>query len=402
MTIWHKSPKRISIQGKVDGAREDYTDGVDNSKNLEEAVFTLKEDGLEALYKEAPKILGLKDTKILKGETFDGQKLNELITDLRATDSIDGVYENKVIVGETSQLNEVPNGTIVIDPTSVNTDKVGMYEVKYTVTNSNDRTTRKSSTVVVYDKPTINEANTRIELNSVENRDEAIKERLKEAVSVTDDDDELYKKETKLEVLSQDVNPNREGSYTARYRATDMYGEVTEKNVTISVTRTINVSVPTTIPFQVVTNLTNENADEFISGVMKVQNNNTSDVNVSIKSFTRQESTITKNKNYEELQIVDPNSFENWDNISEENSMTKMALGIYNKEGLVVDSDLQLTEQEPLWLKEGMQSIELGVLNRATDLNTPYTSKLSFTSKHGKNFKGGTSRGKFSLVFRFE
>ena len=403
LTIWHKTPSRISIKGNVSGAREDYSNGVDNSKNLEEAVFNLTETGLEAVYKEAPKILGLKDTKILKGDLFDRQDVEALITDLRATDSIDGEYENKVIVGETSQLNAVqPAGTIVIDPTSVNTNKVGMYEVKYTVTNSNDRTTRKSSTVVVYDKPTINEANTRIELNSVDNSDEAIKERLKEAVSVTDDDDTLYKKETKLEVLSHNVNPNVENTYTAKYRATDMYGEVTEKDVNISVTRTINVSVPTTIPFQVVTNLTNENADEFISGVMKVQNNNTSDVNVFINSFTRQESTITKNKNYEKLQIVDPNSFEDWNNISKEDSMTKMALGIYNKNGLVVESGLQLTEQNPLWLKEDMSSVKLGVLNRATDLNTPYTSKLSFTSKHGKNFKGGTSRGKFNLVFRFE
>ena len=61
-----------------------------------------------------------------------------------------------------------------------------------------------------------------------------------------------------------------------------------KKLINIQVSRTINVSVPTTIPFQVVTNLKEkedddgEDLDPFISGVMKVQNNNTSDVSVSI------------------------------------------------------------------------------------------------------------------------
>lgn len=69
-----------------------------------------------------------------------------------------------------------------------------MYEVSYSVTNSNDGTTRKSSTIVVYDKPTITESSlSRIELNSVEHTEEAIINRLKEAVIVSDDDDTLYK-----------------------------------------------------------------------------------------------------------------------------------------------------------------------------------------------------------------
>lgn len=58
----------------------------------------------------------------------------------------------------------------------------------------------------------------------------------------------------------------------------------TEEVINITVSRTINVSVPTTIPFQVVTNLKKkedddgEDLDPFISGVMNVKNNNTSDV----------------------------------------------------------------------------------------------------------------------------
>lgn len=421
LTIWHYTPNRVSIKGPIENQREDYSDGIDNEKNLTEAVFTLTENGLEAAYKEAPKITGIKDTKILKGGSLD---LDNLIDELEAKDTIDGKYEDKVIIGDAIQFSNVSSdiriidpksvntisettarrGTLLIDLTSIDTDQVGMYEVSYSVTNSNDRTTRKSSTIVVYDKPTITESSlSRIELNSVEHTEEAIINRLKEAVIVSDDDDTLYNKTTKLEVLKQNVNPNEEGIYNVDYKATDLYGEETVKTIPIQVSRTINVSVPTTIPFQVVTNLKDKTTDEFISGVMKVQNNNTSDVNVYIQSFTRQESSFTtKTRSYKNLEIVQPSEFEDWNSLSSEDTMTKMALGIYNKEGLIVDRNLQLTKESPLWLYEDISTVKLGVLNRAQNLANPYTSKLSFTSKHGKNFIGGTSRSKFNLVFRFE
>ena len=421
LTIWHYTPNRVSIKGPIENQREDYSDGIDNEKNLTEAVFTLTENGLEAVYKEAPKITGIKDTKILKGGSLD---LDNLIDELEAKDTIDGKYEDKVIIGDATQFSSVSSdiriidpksvntisettarrGTLLIDLTSIDTDQVGMYEVSYSVTNSNDRTTRKSSTIVVYDKPTITESSlSRIELNSVEHTEEAIINRLKEAVIVSDDDDTLYNKTTKLEVLKQNVNPNEEGIYNVDYKATDLYGEETVETIPIQVSRTINVSVPTTIPFQVVTNLKDKTTDEFISGVMKVQNNNTSDVNVYIQSFTRQESSFTtKTRSYKNLEIVQPSEFEDWNSLSSEDTMTKMALGIYNKEGLIVDRNLQLTKESPLWLYEDISNVKLGVLNRAQNLANPYTSKLSFTSKHGKNFIGGTSRSKFNLVFRFE
>lgn len=421
LTVWHYTPNRVSIKGPIKNQREDYSDGIDNEKNLTEAVFTLTANGLEAVYKEAPKITGIKDTKILKGGSLD---LDNLIDELEAKDTIDGKYEDKVIIGDATQFSSVSSdiriidpksvntisettarrGTLLIDLTSIDTDQVGMYEVSYSVTNSNDRTTRKSSTIVVYDEPTITESSlSRIELNSVEHTEEAIINRLKEAVIVSDDDDTLYKKTTKLEVLKQNVNPNEEGIYNVDYKATDLYGEETVKTIPIQVSRTINVSVPTTIPFQVVTNLKDKTTDEFISGVMKVQNNNTSDVNVYIQSFTRQESSFTtKTRSYKNLEIVQPSEFEDWNSLSSEDTMTKMALGIYNKEGLIVDRNLQLTKESPLWLYEDISNVKLGVLNRAQNLANPYTSKLSFTSKHGKNFIGGTSRSKFNLVFRFE
>lgn len=409
LTIWHKIPKKLLIKGEIQGKREDYSDGVDNSKNLEDAVFRLTETGLEAVYKEAPKITGVKDARVLKNEDLN---IEQLIDELRARDNVDGDYSEKVIIGKNTQSKTYPTGTIIIDPTSVNTNKVGVYEVTYSVVNSNNRTARRSSTVVVYDRPTITETSlSRIELNSIDSNDEdAIISRLKQAVIAKDGDDELFGKETKLEVVEHNVNPNLENIYEVTYKATDLNGEETEEVINITVSRTINVSVPTTIPFQVVTNLKKkedddgEDLDPFISGVMNVKNNNTSDVSVSIKSFTRVESNTTKNRNYDRLEIVAPNSVSNWNTLSADESMKKISLGIFNKEGLYVNSnlDVELTKDQPLWLLENMDEIKLGTLKRATNLSNPYVSKLSFTSKHGKNFKGGSSKGKFNLVFKFE
>ena len=409
LTIWHKIPKRLLIKGEIQGKREDYSDGVDNSKNLEDAVFRLTATGLEAVYKEAPKITGVKDARVLKNEDLN---IEQLIDELRARDNIDGDYSEKVIISENTQSKTYPTGTIIIDTTSVNTNKVGVYEVTYSVVNSNNRTARRSSTIVVYDRPTITETSlSRIELNSIDSNDEdAIISRLKQAVIAKDGDDELFGKETKLEVVEHDVNPNLENIYEVTYKATDLNGEETEEVINITVSRTINVSVPTTIPFQVVTNLKKkedddgEDLDPFISGVMNVKNNNTSDVSVSIESFTRVESNTTKNRNYDRLEIVAPNSVSNWNTLSADESMKKISLGIFNKEGLYVNSnlDVELTKDQPLWLLENMDEIKLGTLKRATNLSNPYVSKLSFTSKHGKNFKGGSSKGKFNLVFKFE
>ena len=88
--------------------------------------------------------------------------------------------------------------------------------------------------------------------------------------------------------------------------------------------RTINVTVPTKLPFQVVTNLMpdeNGNIENngFVSGVLKLKNNNTSPVKVSVESFG-------KKADSGKLEIVDPKSCD-WDNMNEQDSMTKMALG---------------------------------------------------------------------------
>ena len=415
LTMTHRTPKKLLIKGNIEGARENYYDGVDNSLNLLEAVFKLTPNGLEAIYKSAPRIMGVMDKKVLKGTEINYEELKRSVT---ADDSIDGPLTNQ----------------IEFDYSDVNINVVGLYEAIYTVTNSNNRTARKSSTIIVYDMPKIESTNkTIIELDSIDNKSEAINEYLKKAVRATDEDDSLYERETILELLSNDVNPSIEGNYKARYRATDLYGNSTEKEINIQVVRTINVTVPTKLPFQIVTNLIpNEDGsqenDQFVSGVLKIKNNNTSPVRVKVESFA-------KKVNSGELEIVGPNSCD-WDNMSEQDSMTKIALGIYIKDKSLTQSNYN-EPSNPLWLSTNKQNSntgnpdfpedseepslrtgtieefigdnvnvinkELGVLPaKETGSDTPKEASIGFTSKHGKNFIGGSVTGKFELIFKFE
>ena len=417
LTMTHRTPKKLLIKGNIEGARENYYDGVDNSLNLLEAVFKLTPNGLEAIYKSAPRIMGVMDKKVLKGTEINYEELKRSVT---ADDSIDGPLTNQ----------------IEFDYSDVNVNVVGLYEAIYTVTNSNSRTARKSSTIIVYDMPKIESTNkTIIELDSIDNKSEAINEYLKKAVRATDEDDSLYEREIILELLSNDVNPSIEGNYKARYRATDLYGNSTEKEINIQVVRTINVTVPTKLPFQIVTNLIpNEDGsqgnDRFVSGVLKIKNNNTSPVRVKVESFA-------KKVNSGELEIVGPNSYD-WDNMNEQDSMTKMALGIYIKDKSLTQSNYN-EPSNPLWLSTNKQNSntgnpdfpedseepslrtgtieefigdnvnvnvinkELGVLPaKETGSDTPKEASIGFTSKHGKNFIGGSVTGKFELIFKFE
>ena len=415
LTIYHKTPKKVLIKGKVENAREDYSDGVDNSLNLTEAVFTLTENGLVATYKSAPQIMGMIDIEVEKGKDINYEQLKQSVS---AKDNIDGPITN-----------------IQYGSENIDTSKVGMYEFTYTVTNSNRRTTTKSSTITVYDKPTIatNDKAT-IELNSVTN--EEIKDYLKTAVVASDDDDKLYGKETKVEVESNNVNPNEAGTYEATYVATDLYGRSTTETKKIQVVRTINVTVPTKLPFQVVTNLmpsgdstVDETTNGFVSGVLKLKNNNTSPVKVSVASFA-------KKADSGELEIVNPDDY-NWNELSDEDSMKKMALGLYIKDNSLNESKYN-GSSNPLWLSTNKQNSddtanpdspgdsqepssrtgttedtnanevnvinqELGVLpRRATRDSEPAEASIGFTSKHGKNFIGGSVTGKFELIFKFE
>ena len=416
LTISHTTPKKVIIKGNIKGAREDYSDGVDNSLNLTEAVFKLTATGMEVTYKSAPKIMGILDKEVIKGGEIDYEELKSSVS---AKDNIDGIITKSIEFGDEN----------------IDTNEIGMHEFTYTVTNSNHRTTTKSSTITVYDLPEIKKNDkATIELNSIDDSEEAIEDYLKTAVDVSDDDDKLYGKETKLELISNDVKPSKEGVYKARYKATDLYGHSKEETIDIQVVRTINVTVPTKLPFQVVTNLmpsedkdstVDETTNGFVSGVLKLKNNNTSPVKVSVASFG-------KKANSGELEIVNPNDY-NWNELSDEDSMKKMALGLYIKDNSLNESKYN-GSSNPLWLSTNKQNSDtanpddsqepssriganedsngdkvnqintkIGVLPaKETGSDKPKEASIGFTSKHGKNFIGGSVTGKFELIFKFE
>ena len=124
--------------------------------------------------------------------------------------------------------------------------------------------------------------------------------------------------------------------------------------------------------------------------------------------------------------------------MNEQDSMTKMALGIYIKDKSLTQSNYN-EPSNPLWLSTNKQNSntdnpdvpedseepslrtgtieefigdnvnvnvinkELGVLPaKETGSDTPKEASIGFTSKHGKNFIGGSVTGKFELIFKFE
>ena len=99
---------------------------------------------------------------------------------------------------------------------------------------------------------------------------------------------------------------------------------------------------------------------------------------------------------------MSPDTYSDWNSLSEEETMTKMALGIYNKLGF---NNANLTEDSPLWLSSTMNITDplyIGQISKSTSIASPETGKLSFVSRHGNKFIGGRSKAKFRLVFEFK
>lgn len=387
ITVWHRTPKNLSIKGNIINQKEDYSDGIDDEEYMTHVAFKLTEGGMKSIYMAPPTIEGVKDKVFHKGDEINDNQLKENVT------AID--VEGRDLTNSINMIHDI------------DTEHAGLYDITYSVTDSNDVSASVTSTVQVQAKPEIyvNRGRETIELNSLTNlTEEELDARLKDIVTVFDEEDDEFNKTVKLELVYNKKNmidsTQLGGTSTVRYRATDSDGNQTERDVLVTIIRTINVSVPTVIPFQVVTNLKNkeneESSDQFVSGILKLKNNNTSDVKVSLKSFNKQ-------ANSGDLELVDPRTDRtNWDTLSSDETMRKMALGMYHKSGLNNTEGAIPSKENPLWLTSGMTEQKLGTLPRATKISEPYEAKLSFTSKHGKNFKGGTARGKFDLVFKFE
>ena len=466
----------VNIEDSADEdlKKENYSDGIQNKRNLTEVRFYLNKGGQPGIFPvrvEAAKITGADDIDVLQGSRFN------LKEHVEATDS-DGTIltGNMTVTGDNNLARNIDSNW------DLNTSRIGLYYAKYEVQNRAGIKTTVYRNIRVYTNATLALRDTSQKIVMEQGAyptDESKKAFLKQFVlaqdpeAIGDNAAEINQKLTdKIDVDVSNIDIETPGNYNITYSVINDYGKESKLEASVSVVRTINVSVPTTLPFQVVTNLLNTDdttntQDPFVSGVLKLKNNRTSDVRVSIKSFTKEDSSG-------ELNIVNPSDVTNWDDLSKEESMSKMSLGIFVKSGFKDEAsnpgigedsnpgsgsesnpdnstpgtsepstpspdgstsggassedgasggtggDLGssedtnqdttsrtandvLNERNVTWLvpNETTKTF-MGILPRAESLETPSEGKLSFTSKHGKNFIGGTYKGKFKLVFKFE
>ena len=476
----------LRLTGKVeigedadeDLKNEDYSDGIQNKKNLTEVRFYLNKDGHPGIFPvrvKAATITGAEDIDVLQNTRFN------LKDHVKATDS-----DGEVLTGSMTVTGDNTLARSVNDNWDLDTSRIGLYYAKYEVVNKEGIKTTVYRNIRVYTNATLALKDSDEEIVMEQGAyptDESKKAFLKQFVLAQDpeaisaDADEINQKLTdKIDVDVSNIDIETPGNYNITYSVINDYGKESKLEANVSVVRTINVSVPTTLPFQVVTNLLNTDditntQDPFVSGVLKLKNNRTSDVRVSIKSFTKEDSSG-------ELNIVNPSDVTNWDTLSKEESMSKMSLGIFINSGFKdetntpgtggdsnpgsgsesnpdnstpgtsepstpspdgstsggassedgasggtgggTEGDLGSSEdtnqdstsrtandvlngRKVTWLvPNATEETFMGTLPRASSLETPSEGKLSFTSKHGKNFIGGTYKGKFKLVFKFE
>lgn len=474
---------------------EDYSDGIQNKKNLTQVRFYLNKDGNKGITPvrvPAATIEGADDIDILQRTGENGESIYfDLLDGVKAIDSNGSILTAQIqVTGEDGTTLRTASNRTQLD-----VSRIGLYLVKYEVTNAEGIKTTVYRNIRVYTNATITLKNPNENIVMEQGgyaTTEAQVQYLKQYATAQDiDTNPPVDISDKINVDVSKINIEQPGKYPVVYSIVNSYGKTSTLDTYVYVTRTINVSVPTTLPFQVVTNLIDKEADPFISGVLKVTNNNTSDVRVTIQSFQKEGEG--------NLEIVDPDTYDDWSTLTEAESMSKMALGIYTKSGFKEqinnnpdngtnqpdedttpgdggeeqnpdsgdstpdngsqtpdtdtgtvenpnvngstdtnesDSELALrsragsdsdesspgnsnddSEDEtgtkpndtPLhrditWLipSENQLNKFMGTVPRATSLTEPSVARLSFTSKHGKNFIGGTFKGRFRLVFRFE
>ena len=336
--------------------------------------------------------------------------------------------ENTTIFNKDTSNEGTIDANSEIDITEFNYmfDKSGIYNIEYTMTDSWGRTTTEYKTIQVYGSPEIdpkkdvvqNETtgedgekigNVTVELNSMKDNIEAYMESyFKSLVSISDVEDD--DKDLKVEIEGE-VNPKEVGIYPVNYKVTDTHGNITTYKINVNVVKTIKATVTTDIPFQVVTNLLNENGttenikDRFVSSKIRIKNNNpNSKMEVYVKGLSKSEG---------ELELVNPNDT-NFESLDKFESLRKMALGVYfeskssemendespqeNRSGesldesdeeSSIDNTKVFTKDSPLWLTVGMSEVKIKTMNQATGSK----SETILPSKNDANDGSGEENG---------
>ncbi len=391
--------RNMKIYGNINKSANRNLENVDFSGEIKdvayfnESRFYFTENGLALVYNEAPVFSGLNDIVLLSGDELKPINLKEGVQ----------VYDDNTTNIQYSIQDA--SGREIENTESYKPPSLGAHEIYYVSTDRLNRTTKEPRFIWLQSASQINVKNESLltvqEANPDLQTDDAIMQYLIDLVMVSDEEDDANNNPIKITEnnIEGTFKPNEPGAYPIKYTVQDSDGNITEETFNINVVRTINVSAPIYIPFQVVTNLI-KNPDDptsvqdpFVSGIMKVSNNYLTNVEVYVKEFTKQSDTG-------ELEIINPNKFNDWNTLTASETMRYMALGIYNKSGF---ENTSYNENEPLWLETNgnKNNTYIGRLPKATDLITPNIAKLSFVSKHGNKFIGGNTKGKFNLVLEF-
>ena len=388
--------KNMRIYGNVDKSLNpnlsniDFSDEIKDASYFNESRFYFTENGLSLSYNDKPQFTGLTDVVLLN----DGTESVNLIEGVEVSDDNTPDIEYEI---------QDSDGNIISNVENYVPSTLGAHEVYYVARDNLGRETREprfiwlqaASEIRVRDENLLTIQEARPDLQT----EDAIMEYLINLVTVYDVEDDLNGIPINIteDNIKGTFNPNIPGVYPITYRVQDSDGNISEETFNITVIRTINVSVPTYIPFQIVTNLIRDpnNMDvapePFLAGVMKISNNYLTNVDVYLREFSKVSDTGG-------LEIVSPNRFSNWDELTEEETMKYMALGIYNKSNF---KNSTYTKDSPLWLGNNSNEEYIGTLPKAASLDSPNSAELSFVSKHGTKFIGGTSKAKFNLILEF-
>ena len=422
-------------------SKVDYREGAKNADNLNNVRFYFIDNSenqnqpiLMPVYNEAPEITGINFQRVPVNTSYD------LLQGVVTSDQIDDALNKKVKLvikctelginktitqnankvtssnGIRSIFSRTTNSTNSNDNTNlfnksnsseetIATNEVrnitefnymfdtsGIFNIEYTMTDSWGRTTTEYRTIQVYGSPEIdpkkdvvqNETTEQgekvgtvtVELNSMKGNIEAYMESyFRSLVSISDVEDD--DKDLIVEVTGK-VEPDKVGTYPVNYKVTDTHGNITMYKINVNVVKTIKATVTTDIPFQVVTNLLNENGttenikDRFVSSKIRIKNNNpNSKMEVYVKGLSKSEG---------ELELVNP-SDTNFESLDKFESLRKMALGLYFIESTNVgDEDIRegenselptettkvFTKESPLWLTTDMAQTKITTMNEAS------------------------------------
>ena len=398
----------MRIYGELDQSSSpnevDYTKEVKDINAYNASRFYFTKNGLALDYNQAPVFHGIEDTVL-----FSGENAIDLREGITVTDDNTPNIEYKITTE--NNVTEQNYDTIPTLEDMYATDKVGAQEIYYVAKDSRNRITIAPRFIWVYARSQItvpDESKLIVqEADPSLRTPDAVYDYLIKMVKVTDEEDDAAAGgpgkgiTVTKENIQTNLNPMTPGEYFVTYTVTDSDQNISTETFTITVVRSINVSVPRNdIPFQVVTNLLDEDTEgkEFISGTVKVLNNYVTNVNVSVKSLSVSSNQPTRDG---EFTLIKPDTVD-WTNLSKEETMTKMALGLYAKSGFTGDNIP--TKENPIWLTTDMSKTTIGVLpKRENDVSSQSTEAvLSFTAKYGKNFDSGKHRMKFTMVLEFE